>query len=259
MALHSLSLSDRRKFFRPSHTRIYINVKSNLARAISGPPLCPRPIHIVVGKAMKDLQIQHFHSHRFISTSRRKAPQNECTDYIYQLRCTIRSWYPERASTSRRQSYSFRILSTRPKLSKPSSPALVRQQNVSLTTFSPTNVTKPLKRTLKLSGLKRLKFRWWVVILWGSRIISQLSECRVNFREDLEGLKEILEQGWDLHTKVTAHFEYITKRKDSLTNCQWSAYYRFQTTALMSTPSWCYKNYDGASKKQRENAKYWTI
>lgn len=167
MALHSLSLSDRRKFFRPSHTRIYINVKSNLSRAISGPPsalalftsssetlwkISKFSISILIGSSLllagKLLKMNA----RIISTSSgvRFAP-----DTLSALLPLVVNHILQNPLYSTK---TLQALIT----------SLGKAANVSITAFGPTNVTKPLKRTLKLSGLKRLK-----IPLVGGHIVGE--------------------------------------------------------------------------------------
>lgn len=120
--------------------------------------------------------------------------------------------------------------------------SLGKAADVTLTAFGPTNVTKSLRRTLESSGIKVTETREVEIPLVDGDVIGDSDDiaiigmsCRLPGSDSLEEFWEVLEQGRDLHTKVTAHSWFNKKEKctDKLTM---AAYNRFQKTASMSIP-----------------------
>lgn len=84
--------------------------------------------------------------------------------------------------------------------------------DVTLTAFGPTNVTKSLRRTLESSGIEVTETREVEIPAVDGHGIEDSDDiaiigmsCRLPGSDSLEEFWDVLEQGRDLHTKVTEH------------------------------------------------------
>lgn len=90
--------------------------------------------------------------------------------------------------------------------------SLGKAADVTLTAFGPTNVTKSLRRTLESSGIEVTETKEVETPSVGGHVVGESDDiaiigmsCRLPGSDSLEEFWDVLEQGRDLHTIVTAH------------------------------------------------------
>lgn len=90
--------------------------------------------------------------------------------------------------------------------------SLGKAADVALTAFGPTNVTKSLRRTLESSGIELTETKDIETPSVCGHVVGESDDiaiigmsCRLPGSDNLEEFWDVLEQGRDLHTTVTAH------------------------------------------------------